>query len=103
MVHNVLISGAGKNKFEDFLSISNQMNDDFSEIRPFVVLNQECYSNLNVLNYFYETYFDQFAEDLLKIDTIVSKLHNGNIKLFLNKEIDPRITADEYGKFRNKA
>ncbi len=99
MVHNVFIIGSGKKPFYNFQSISNQMNDDFREIRPFVILNQEYYSNLNVLKYFYETCFDQLADDLLQIDTKVSKMQNGNIKLILNKDIDPMITSDEYGKF----
>ncbi len=97
MLYNILINGTCKKKFEEFLSISDQMNDDLIDIQPFILINQECYSNLNILNYFIERNLDKLAEDLLQIDTKVSKLQNGKIKLSLRQDIDPKITLYEYG------
>lgn len=99
ILHNIFIDDYSRlNHVNESLDDPTvQLKDSFPQ--PSITISPETYPKLSVLSYFYETHFEKLADDLFEFDTIAFMQENGNLKLFLNKEISTEITADEYRKF----
>lgn len=78
----------------------NDAETVFSVIPPLMILNAQVNANYKVLNYFYETEFDRFAEDLLEFKTIpLWSKESPYFTLMYSENLDDTMSEEEYRKF----